>query len=258
MTIAERPVSAISPGDKWQVSNASPVLGRDDVDVWKINLDVVSWREWLGPEHLAADEALRARRFRFEDDGRRYTVYRSTLRAILARYLGISASDVAFRIDTYGKPWLDPTRHGSRIVFNVSHSDDLALVAVSSERDVGIDVERVRPLDSMIDIAARYFSPEDLQTLKRTPPPTRARTFLALWTLKEAQVKAWGVGIDAPQAIFDAVAQRAHLWTRSSFEAAPGYIAALVVEGRDYRVRQWTWQNSTAHTICAGTSARFS
>src|SRR2546426_3748074 len=105
------------------------VLSDDEVHVWTIHLDVEGWRDVLAPEHLSADELLRVERFALERDSRRFAVCRATLRTILGCYLERRPCELAFRSGPYGKPYVDAAGSGESILFNVSHSDELALVA---------------------------------------------------------------------------------------------------------------------------------
>jgi 4'-phosphopantetheinyl transferase len=219
---------------------------RDEVHVWTIRLDLADWRDSLPPEELSDDELVRAGRFLFERERRRFAICRATLRAILGGYLGTRPGELSFRTGPYGKPHLDPERYGERIRFNVSHSGELALVAVSRERELGVDIEHVRPLDGIDEIVARHFSPGERLALKCVAPTARLAMFYQYWTLKEAYLKACGVGLsraleevdvsgacDHPIRLPDvsAVADE-KFWTGRTLDPPPGYVAALVVEGR--------------------------
>jgi len=221
-------------------------LPPDEIHVWTICLDIAGWRDRLAPGWLSDDELLRAERSPFEQERRRFAVCRATLRAILGRYLERPPCELSFGKGPYGKPCLDPERHREPIRFNVSHSDELALVAVSRERELGVDLERVRPLDGIDDIVAQHFAPAERLALSRVPPTTRLATFYGYWTLKEACLKACGVGLSRALADFDVTRAGNHpiylpdifgagterYWTGRRLDPAPGYVAALVGEGR--------------------------
>jgi 4'-phosphopantetheinyl transferase len=166
----------------------------DEVHVWRIPLDrppeeVASCRSLLSPEETRRSEA-----FHFEKDRRRYAVARGALRLILAGRLGTAPEALRFEVGPHGKPFLAGGRGPG---FNLSHCEDLALVAVAAaERAVGVDVERVRPLQDLRSIEERYFSPEEREFLQPAGAD-RARAFLALWTRREAAAKALGLDLQA-------------------------------------------------------------
>ncbi|HZQ34592.1 MAG TPA: 4'-phosphopantetheinyl transferase superfamily protein [Dehalococcoidia bacterium] len=196
-----------------------------DVDLWRAELDgqepeVVSYLQTL----LSPDEAGRARDFYFERDRRRYTVARGILRLILGRYLGCPAEEVAFCYGPNGKPALAgdlPTP----LYFNLTHSEGLALYAVTRVGEVGLDLERIRELPEWEQIAAGCFDPAEFARLRRCAPAGRPAEFLRLWTRQEAVLKALGVGLGGPRpAAISAAGFQVY-----PLHPDPGYVAALAV-----------------------------
>ena len=231
---------------------APPALGQDAIHVWTVALDVADWRDALVGGGLSNDEWRRAERAPLEHVRRRFAVCRAALRAILAGDLESRPDALRFCYGPFGKPHLDPARHSEPIRFNVSHADDLALVAVSHNRELGVDLERLRPLDGIDDIARRCFGPAERRALDRAPSSSRLSTFYRYWTLKEAYLKACGTGMsgildridvatagDDPVALPDALSGAERWWSARPLDAAPGYLAALAVEGH----------HVTAHTL---------
>jgi 4'-phosphopantetheinyl transferase len=218
-------------------SARSFVLAANDVHVWRFALDRGDWRASPARADLVDGEVAWARRFHFEDDQRRFVVCRANVRMILSRYVQCRPAEVVFRTGAHGKPFLDPGIHGTRVRFNVAHSHELALVAVTAAREVGVDIERVRHLDDIDAIAARHFRSQEQRALARASPSDRLSTFFACWTLTEAYLKAVGVGLNGP---FEA--GRDDAWTMRPLSAGPGYVAALAVEGRDLRLRLEDWR----------------
>jgi len=220
-------------------------LSSDAIHVWTFRLDIADWRDRLAPGWLSDDELLRAERSAFEEHRRRFVVCRTALRAILGGYLARPPGELKFHQGPHGKPRVDPARSHQSIHFNVSHSDELALVAVSRQRELGVDLERVRPLDGIDDIVARHFSPAERLAFSRVPPTTRLATFYRHWTLKEACLKACGVGLSGGLARIDVTRAEDHPirlpdvsgagagrdWTGRTIDPVPGYVAALVAEG---------------------------
>ena len=212
------------------------------VDVWSIALDDTDRCD--GFAILSPEERARAERFRFPADRRRFVARRSQLRVLLGRRLGVEATDVVFAHGEHGKPMLDPRHHGHALRFSASHSGGLAVVAVSA-LEVGVDVERIRPLADADDIVARYFSPGERRAFKAVPAPERPRAFLSAWTLKEAYLKAAGDGLgrglgrftvtmahdDSPRLLDDLDRPPgAPPCALYRFEPAQGYLGALAVE----------------------------
>jgi len=162
-----------------------------EIRCWSVRLDVAPEAFYAT---LSEDERSRAARFRFERDRRRFVVARGALRELLGRHLDTRASDLRFVYNAFGKPALSP-EFGDRLKFNLSHSAELALIAVARDREVGVDVEYLRP--------------------------DEPRTFFEDWTKQEAYVKARGEGLSDGPVVF------AEGWSLHTFEPAPGYIGAL-------------------------------
>lgn len=141
---------------------------------------------------LSRDERLRAERFRFARDRARFVAGRAALRQILAGHGAGSAEHLALVEGAWGKPAL---ARRSPLRFNVAHSGDRALVAVTREVEVGIDVERLRPVPDVDAIARRVCSAAERAALSGLPAEQRDAAFLRAWVRKEACVKALGVGL---------------------------------------------------------------
>ena len=207
----------------------------DRVEVWKVNLRFPRWQYCL--DDLPTDECDRAGRFAFERDRRRWVVARSALRRLIGVHVHAPPRRVRLRVRPHGKPCLLVDGDSAIVHFNVSHSEDLALIALSREREVGVDVERVRWLIDLDGIAAREFAPAERRALLRATPTERLALFYRYWTLKEAHVKAEGVGLRAPLDTVDvsAVTESPVVvrsgWTARTLMCEPGYAAALVVAG---------------------------
>ncbi len=149
--------------------------------------------DWNGS--LSPGERERAARFRFAQDRRRFEVSRGLMRQALGRWLGLAPTEVAIGYGTHGKPRV---RGGPS--FNVAHSGPWVLMALAEEGRVGVDVEVVRPLADLEEVAARVFHPEERAELSAAGADERARLtpFYRLWTRKEALVKALGGGLSLP------------------------------------------------------------
>ncbi len=167
---------------------------------------------------LSADERERALRFRQEADRRRFIAARSALRSILAHYLACPPAAVTFRYNRHGKPGLAVPH--DRLQFNLSHAGDLALLAVSRDNPLGIDLEPLPVLRGRAALAERVFGRPFAEALARLPEAEREFRFLKAWTALEARCKALGTGVFARQA----VSARLPVF---HFEPAENWLAAL-------------------------------
>ncbi|HOU15897.1 MAG TPA: 4'-phosphopantetheinyl transferase superfamily protein [Anaerolineae bacterium] len=214
------------------------------VHVWQVSLNVATSTFDRLYATLAPDEIARAERFRFSEHRARFVVAHGALRDILSRYLDIPAEQLSFAINPYGKPAFAAPEY-AWLQFNLSHSGDLILIAVSRDRPIGIDVEHIIPPDDFPRLVEQFFSPNENAAFRALPESKRAAAFFAGWTRKEAYVKALGIGVSLPLDQFDVtmdpdapvrlLADRRHrlnveTWTLRTFTPAPGYIAALAVE----------------------------
>jgi 4'-phosphopantetheinyl transferase len=211
-------------------------------------------------ETLAPDECLRAERFHFERDRRRFIVGRGVLRTILGRYLGLEPNHLQFCYGPRGKPALAgiSTRPNAWLCFNLAHSQNLALYAVTCERELGVDIECIHAIPDAEQIAARYFSAHENAGLRSLPANQKQEAFFNCWTRKEAYIKAIGDGLAQPLAEFDVAlapgeparllrikdnAQAAARWSIQALTPAPGYVAALAVKGHDWQLKCWQWSS---------------
>ncbi len=225
------------------VDIAHPAFDLGDAHVWRFATD----RSNDEVDHLHAllsdGERRRAARFRFDDDCSRFIARRGLLRVVLARYAECDPAHIAFELNAFGKPTL--INGGSlRLQFNASHSAGVALVAVTVDRAVGIDIERHRPDVDCLGVAASFFSPDEVETLRRTNEPLRRAMFFTLWTCKEAWVKARGMGLSfplhrcpvevgdgAPRLLEDPEQPDEHTrWSLTPLDVGPDFSAALVAK----------------------------
>ena len=216
----------------WQPSPEIPVLRPGEVHVWSAHLNDVSeeLRNALSPS-----EWIRAQRFHFDRDRARYVAGRGLLRSILGRYLDLDPRDIRFAQGPYGKPELEGM--ATSLSFNLSHSDDLMLLAVTHARAVGIDLEVMREDVPFQTLADYYFEPEDAWGLRMLPAEQRAWKFYEMWTSTEARLKASGHGFGQGVRVLEP-----DRWSLLKLTPAEGYAAALAVEGNDFQIECWSWQ----------------
>jgi len=243
---------AMSNGNCWAPNPEKLELADDEIHVWRVYLDCEERQLDRFESTFGPDERARANRFLLRRDRHGFVVTRGVLRELLGRYLNRTPADLELDYSPQGKPFLRAEFLKRPIQFNVSHSHGLALLAFTMRRNLGVDVEFVRPDFAAYGIAERYFSPLEVMELRALPPPLRAEGFFLCWTRKEAYVKARGEGLQLPLETFQVSltpGQPEQLrggdslrWRLCSLRPDPRYAGALVGEGRDWRPSYWDWK----------------
>ena len=233
-------------------------LGPGEIDVWSIRLDREADRvEQLG-RLLTPDEWERANRFRFDKHRRQYVVGRGALRTLLGAYLGVRPELVRFTYGPRGKPFLAEDSTG--LFFNLSNSDELALVGLIRGPEIGVDIEYLKPMPDCEQIAERFFSESERVVLRGIPKERKEETFFNCWTRKEAYLKAVGEGLAAPLDSFDVTLApgepprmltikgdpgAASRWLFEHLRPAPDYIGAIAIErereGEEWAMKTWSF-----------------
>jgi 4'-phosphopantetheinyl transferase len=150
-------------------------------------------------ELLNAEEQQQERRFYFARDRRRYLITRALVRTVLSRYVAIPPTDWIFSTNAYGRPDIvNALARDACLVFNVSHTRGLIVLCVSKGRALGVDVENCNVREISIDIADRYFAPQEVAELNALPSEQQQHRFCEYWTFKEAYIKARGMGLSLP------------------------------------------------------------
>jgi 4'-phosphopantetheinyl transferase len=213
-----------------------------EVHVWCARLDGTEYRGILSPDELA-----RAARYRFDRDRLRFIWFRGLLRTILGRQLERPPESIRFALAPGGKPYVPD----SWLRFNVSDSQEYALIAVACDRELGVDIEFIRPDVARSGIAERFFSPGECAALHALAPPERVGAFFNCWTRKEAYLKARGCGLALPLARFEVSvaphqppallrapegAEEVARWKIQDLDVPPGFAAALAAEGHDWEI----------------------
>ena len=231
---------AIRTRDPRAVASGNLAAGAD-VEVWTIGIPGPDATLATALTLLSREELARVDAFRNEQARRNYIFAHAALRQILGTHLNAPPAEIVFRTGPHGKPELAGA-HGGRLHFNLSHSADLALIAVTRDAEAGIDVEKLRPMPDAQRIAERFFSPPESAALKQLSESEQAAVFFNLWTRKEALAKATGLGIahsltrfevtwdgEAAVKAIDGDARQANRWSLRAFNPASGYIAAVAV-----------------------------
>ena len=243
----------------WIPSAAAGAIRPSEVDVWRVGLIqpervIQSYRELLD-----TNEVERADRFYFAKDRNRFTVARGVLRQLLGTSLTLDPREIRFVYGPQGKPSLAAPQSSSGLRFNLSHSGEVALVAMSHNLELGIDVEQVRADFASGEIATRFFSPEECAKLETLPAHESVDAFFNCWTRKEAYIKALGEGLSVPLDSFEvafgpgvpaALLQvrvnpgEVDRWSLYDIAVTQGFRSALMVEGKGHRLRHMQWEEA--------------
>ncbi len=227
-------------------------LSKNDVRVWTADLSrftyhLSSFRSLLSPE-----EHARAARLTFERDKRRFVLSHGLVRTLLSHYLGLDPSCISFRYSEHGKPAVQGNADKSPDVrFNISHSVDCLVCAVSLGQEVGVDVETVRSDLDHLQLAQRFFSTREFEDIVGCPANKQRERFFQYWTCKEAYLKARGLGLSSGLAQieiqFDRTGRTVNLltepmpihdlrWKIQSFHVSAGIAAAVAAAGESWKM----------------------
>lgn len=247
----------ISAG-RWPSPPVDLRLFQDEVHIWRASLDQPSAKLEQWRQILATDELDRANRFHFDEHRRHFIAARGMLRVILGRYLELDPAQLRFAYTAYGKPALAEPFDRYNLQFNLSHSHNVVLYALTYKRDIGIDLEYIGRKIELKEIAQRFFSPNEASQLLALPAHLHREAFFNCWTRKEAFIKAKGDGLSLPLDQFEvslipnepAVLLSTHYnpadvtrWSLRTIAPGPGYAGAVVVEGHDWQLKCWQWSS---------------
>ena len=239
---------------QWLRAVPSELISSNEVHVWRLLLNEHNSHVENIKEFLSADELERAGKFHFEKDQHRFLMARGVLRIILANYLGKRPDELRFDYNSFGKPALADNNGWDSISFNLSHSGEIVLYAVSCNRKIGIDVERIQDSIDVRQIANRFFSIAEISSLDRVHKEKMSGVFFQYWTRKEALFKAVGDGISFPMEHLDVSLINGNFlspiilpgengekycWHVQDLFPGDGYTAAIATEGGDLDISCW-------------------
>ena len=235
----------------WATNIILPITS-EEVHVWSAQAapgcqGVASLSQFLSPEENHVEK-----KFAFAEDRLQFVLARGILRQLLGVYLQQDPRGVVFSYNRYGKPSLGENQSPIDLRFNVSHSYGMILLAFSQGRDVGVDVERVRELTDLDSLAAQCYSPSEQMEHASLISGVKRDAFFAVWTQKEAYLKARGTGLSTPltkiqigpvMAAGHGARRRIETlepsdegsWSVEPLNIGPGYAAAVAAEGTDWR-----------------------
>lgn len=234
------------------------------IHIWRIWLDLSDTQVESLRDLLSLDQIQRASKIRFPLDQKRFIAAHGVTREILSKYLTLAPNSIRYVYNKFGKPDLEEKSRSEGLRFNLSHSESVALLGISSGYCVGIDIERVRRDKATENIARRFFSPNEVEKIISHPKDQRVAAFYRCWTRKEAYIKARGKGLSIPLNQFEVSLSRgeparivniqgnideaAH-WSLHHLEPMEGYVAALAVEGQPEELKfyqWWGWPNRSS------------
>ena len=154
-------------------------------------------------EVLSEDEIRRANKYKFHIHRKQFITYRIALRKILSIYYKISPRELVFKYTEYGKPYVANSPIQYNIQFNLSHSEDMAVLGVTKNNLLGVDIEYIKPIDNIDDIAIQFFSKSEYKKFVSLPSKYKLECFYEIWTRKEAFIKAIGEGLSHPLDTFE-------------------------------------------------------
>ena len=236
----------------WPLSPKNIHLDENAIDVWLVDLeqsDMVRAKLW---PLLNEEEQARAKRFYFDIHRNHFIVGRGLLRILLGRYLNVAPDKIVFAYGEHGKPFLPNTN----LNFNISHSYGMALLAFTHGRELGVDIEQIRPLEDAAAIAKMNFSAKEVTEYTAVPDAQKPLAFYNCWTRKEAFIKAIGEGLTCPLDSFDVTlipgepaqllqvkgsTAEANKWRLQSLNPVEGYVAAIIATGQDWQLNCWQW-----------------
>jgi len=238
----------------WRHPEGRLRLSADDVHVWVADLDLARSRDPALDSTLSPEELLRGERFRRPRDRARFVASRGVLRRLLAGYLALPAHALRFTSGPHGKPALSEKSNALDLRFNASRRGEVALYAFALGREVGVDVERVDTGFATREVAERFFSVSEVETLRRLSDEEQIEAFFNCWTRKEAYLKAVGTGLSteldsfdvslapgAPAALLRAAGGHAETarWTLHALRPNPGSVGALAFESGPTELSLW-------------------
>ena len=234
MTVAVPSLSSLAAGEVWLFAFALDLPESSVAELARL---------------ISTDEADRAARFRQERERRRYLVHRAKTRAVLAACVGEQPANLTFQYGSQGKPGLAPRGCSPDVRFNMSRSNEVGLLAIQLDVDLGVDIEHIRSFPVALDIAERFFTVEENARLRSLPRDAVDAAFFGYWTRKEAIVKAMGRGLTQPIDVFTLAATPSpdgervfgH-WVMSVPPSAEGYVVAVASPRSIPKVRtfhQW-------------------
>lgn len=208
----------------WLCPPVRPLLSHADLHLWRFKCTPDALPADACLKILAADEIRRSVRLLDDTKRKQFIITRASLRLILGRYLQTNPETLLFKYNQHGKPQLAFPQEN--LFFNLSHSSDYAVLALSQVKKTGVDVEKTDFTINYRGIADQFFTSDERSTLDQVPEARQRRCFYRLWTRKEAVLKAMGTGFKTSSQ--DSENTKTD-WTIRTFPLAGGYVCSCAV-----------------------------
>lgn len=237
---------------EWQSSIKEWGIAGNEIHIWRVNfpnlLSIVPELQKI----LDTDERAKAKRFHFDKDRSRYVISHASTRVILGDYTHNTPGKLRFSINEFGKPEMQD----SPLHFNLSHSGDFALIAVSPLAPIGVDIERIESKRAELNLAKRFFSPAEVEQLEQLNREQYTNGFFNAWTRKEAYIKARGGGLSIPldgfsvslkpgekaQLLKDELQEDApKKWSILEIQVDENHAGALAIETKQFELKFFDW-----------------
>lgn len=221
-------------------------LKEDQIHLWVLKFSEYPFDKIQYEKLLDDSEIERMNNFKFDKDKKTYAITRSTLRVLLSRYIDIEPTDVTFYCNDYGKPFLGNANKD--IQFNVSHSGNYGLIAITEKSPVGVDIEKINPDFASIEIAKKYYSQTENELLNNENSKDKIKVFFNIWSRKEAYIKCFGEGLSIPLNEFSISTdsnnptilnyhKKSEYGFLYNLDIDPSYSSALMVLGKEKRIK---------------------
>ncbi len=227
----------------WELVTDKITLKKNEIHIWLC--DITTMRIELNnfTKVLSKEEIKKANKFHFEKDRNSYIFSHANLRFILAKYLKEQPKEIKFFVNEFGKPFLYSSSNDN-LMFNLSHSGNFCLIGITLNNEIGIDIEKINPDFSTVEIAEKFFSKKEYESLIQVPKLLRKKSFFNCWTRKEAFIKAVGKGLSISLKSFDVTLDEnpkivrydknnLNNWHLDDIKINDEYCAALVVSGEN-------------------------
>jgi len=240
-------------GRRWTVDDLQRTVngGQRTAHIWLVDLgNELAVNQCF--KLISEDEKERASKFRFEKDRSHFIIARGVLRQILSLYLSEKPNIIQFKYGKYGKPFLPK----NILQFNLSHAGEIALIGLTKNHKVGIDVEVINRKVEVERVAQHFFAKGEIDSLMSLPETQRHEAFFNCWTRKEAFIKAIGDGLSFPLDQFEVTLkpdEKAELlatyfnekerdkWSLFDLKMKEGYKAALAIKGKIEEIKYFDW-----------------
>lgn len=240
---------------KWKTASKPDILQDNEAHIWHIDIKKTDHELECYHNLLSINEKEQANRFYFDRDRIRHIITHGVLRLLISGYLGIKHNDIYYNYNKYRKPEL-PTVANKKLCFNLSHSGTYIVYAFSWNRELGIDIEKIKTIKDADSIVGRFYSEHENNDYFSLPDTVRSKAFFNCWTRKEAYIKARGDGLhfplnrfsisinpDDPPVLIDVKDEplEKDRWHFHEFKVNDEYCSVIAIEDKKIVFRYFQW-----------------